>query len=92
MDIQRLRNLTTKKIHTNHLDMHQDIEIISRYYIFDHQTYAALDAIQSFLMKNITDDKFFENKVDKSHNGCYDIPSMNDEERQEFLNLLKERE
>ena len=85
MDIQRLRNLTTGRLHTEIGDVYQDIEtIVGESGIMTHMLPRAARALEPYLRKFALDDAFWFDVYDPTHIGEIDIPPMNNEEREEF--------
>lgn len=84
MNIQRLRNLTTGKLHTVMGDIYQDIEwLTGSEGIMTHQLPNAAEALRPYLEKHL-DGQFFDGKYDPSHIGEVEIPQMNEAEKKEF--------
>lgn len=89
MDIQRLRNLTTGRLHTKMDDIYQDIEFITGSPgIMTHQIPNANRSIEPWLHKKVTDEWFWDDKYDTSHVGDYPIEPMNDQEREEMFKIF----
>jgi hypothetical protein len=86
MDIQRLRNLTTGKLHTRMGDIYQDIEfIVGEKGIMTHHLPVALKAMMPWLEQNLPNRRLWDGKFDTSHTGDIDINPMTNEERNEFF-------
>lgn len=84
-DIQRIRNLTTGRLHTKMQDIYEDIEyIVGAEGIMTHMLPNANRAIQPFLLSKINDSRFFDGKYDVEHTGEFVIDQMNTEEQKEF--------
>jgi len=85
LDIQRLRNLTTGRLHTEMGHIYQDIEyIVGEIGIFTHMIPNAFKAMQPYLRSVVTDERFWDGQFDVDHLGEYDIRPMNDEEKSSF--------
>lgn len=85
MDIQRLRNLTTGRLHTEMAHIYEDIEwLTGAEGVMTHQLPNANKAIEPYLREKITDPRFWDGKYDPTHVGDVDIEPMTDEERQEM--------
>lgn len=85
MDIQRLRNLTTGRLHTEMDHIYQDIEyIVGESGIYTHMIPDAFKAMQPYLLSVVNDDRFWDGKYDTSHTGDYDIRPMNNNEQADF--------
>jgi hypothetical protein len=84
MDIQRLRNLTTGKLHTTMSDIYEDIEWFTRSEgIMTHQLPNAARALRAYLEKHL-DSRFFDGRYDPSHVGDVEISPMDEAEKREF--------
>lgn len=83
MNIQRLRNLTTNRLHTEMSHVCQDIEYLTGAHGLMLPN--ARDALEPYLRKHVTDDRFWENRYDPEHQGEIDVPQMNNEEKSEFI-------
>lgn len=82
MDIQRLRNLTTGKLHTKMTHIYEDIETITGTPgLMTHQIPNALTALKPWLLANVTDPRFWDDRFDITHVGDIELPEMSDEER-----------
>lgn len=85
MDIQRLRNLTTGRLHTNMGDIYLDIEFITgEKGVMTHMLPNAMRAIEPWLKTQIADPRMWEDEYDTTHTGEIDLRPMNDDERKEF--------
>lgn len=84
-DIQRIRNLTTSRLHTKMQDVYEDIEyIVGAEGVMTHMLPNAVRAIHPFLLKKIDDSRFFDGKYDTEHTGEFVINQMSAEEQREF--------
>lgn len=96
IDIQRIRNLTTGKLHTSMANVQEDIDWIAGYGTFTHQIPDALKLISPWLMDNLRDPRLFNGKYDPHHLGTLQISCMSDTEKEEFsermgtINWLKD--
>ena len=87
MDIQRIRNLTTGRLHTEIEHVYQDIEfIVGETGLMTHMLPNACRAIEHYLKAKISDPKFWNGEYDKTHNGEFEILPMNENEKSEFWN------
>jgi hypothetical protein len=85
MDIQRLRNLTTGRLHTKMEHIYEDIEYITGGKgIMTHQLPNACDAVQWWLKKHAPDPRFWDGEYDTTHTGDISIDPMNSEDQQTF--------
>ena len=85
MDIQRLRNLTTGRLHTSIDDVMLDIEyLVGERDIMTHMLPLALPALLPYLKTVVTDPKFWDDAYDPTHVGEIDVRPMNWTEQAEF--------
>ena len=85
MDIQRIRNLTTRKLHTHISDVYKDIEFLtSEPGVMTHQLPAAVRALQPFLKERLTDARFWDERYDTAHTGDIEMTPLSDHELKEF--------
>ena len=92
MDTQRLRNLTTGKLHTKMADIYQDIEFLTGIDgIMTHMIPNAMEALNPYLMDKVEDMRFWNDVYDKTHLGSFDIEPMNEEERKRFMNIYNKK-
>jgi hypothetical protein len=85
MDIQRLRNLTTGRLHTKMDDIYQDIEwLVGESGIMTHMLPRAVRALEPFLKEQCPDEKFWLDEYDTTHTGTIDINPLSAEQRGEF--------
>lgn len=85
MNIQRLRNLTTGRLHTKMADIYQDIEYITgERGVMTHMLPDATKALLPYLRKKAPESRFWTGGHDPSHVGEIDVPPMNSDERAEF--------
>ena len=86
MDIQRVRNLTTGRLHTEMGHIYEDMEYLTGMkVIMTHMLPNICRALEPYLRGQILDSRFWEDKYDTSHTGTIDIRPMNDEEQKAFL-------
>jgi hypothetical protein len=85
MDIQRLRNLTTGRLHTTMGDIYKDIEtLVGAEGIMTHMLPRAADAMRPWLELMVTDKRFWDGKYDTTHTGDIDLRPMNASEQEAF--------
>ncbi len=90
MDIQRLRNLTTGKLHTSMAHIYKDIDYLTgESGVMSHMIPHALWSMEPWLRKYVPAQRFWNNEYDPSHIGDIDMPVMTAEERAEFFQLFK---
>ena len=85
-DNQRLRNLTTGKIHTNFDDVVEDLQkIFGDKYKTTSMTAGALNnAIRPWLMAQGLDDRFWDGRYDVTHTGTTQLHTPTPDEREEI--------
>ena len=82
MDIQRLRNLTTCRMHTELEDIFQDLgSIIGDAYLMPHMLQRVQRAVEPWLRQHVTDPRFWDGEYDTSHVGELELPVATEEER-----------
>ncbi len=85
MDIQRIRNLTTRKLHTHISHVYRDIEFLtSEPGIMTHQLPAAVRTLRPFLEKRLTDPRFWDERYDTAHQGDVEVHPLTEEELEVF--------
>jgi hypothetical protein len=90
MDIQRLRNLTTSRLHTSMDHIYQDIEFfVGSRGIMTHQLPNAGDALLPWLKEQFQDPRLWDGQYDRSHVGDVPVRPMNEEEREGFWQRYK---
>lgn len=90
MDIQRLRNLTTGRLHTDIAHVYEDLGwITGEAGLMTHMLPRAIRAVQPWLRKFVTGDRFWEDKHDPTHTGEIELPMPTDEDRAEMFELYK---
>ena len=83
MDNQRLRNLTTGRLHTKIQDIYEDLEyILGEKGLMTHQIPKVLRAETPWLKKTITDPRFWDDAYDPTHAGNTPLPEPTDKERE----------
>jgi len=84
MDTQRLRNLTTGRLHTEMDHIYQDMELLTGMEgLMTHMLPNALLAMTPWLKEKVKDNRYWDDEYDTSHTGEYDITPMNNEEQKE---------
>ena len=86
MDTQRLRNLTTGRLHTEVSYIYQDLEYLSGMgSLFTHMLPNVARAMEPWLKEKVTDPRYWDGEYDTTHTGEYDIAPMNAEEKEAML-------
>jgi len=90
MDAQRLRNLTTMRLHTEMAHIYDDIEVITGSQgVMTHQLGMACRALKPYLEAQQLDPRFWDGKYDTAHVGEVQVRPMNDSEREEYFQRFK---
>lgn len=90
MDIQRLRNLTTGRLHTKMEDIYEDLEFITRGGgIMTHMVTRVCRAVEPWLREQVTDPRFWNGEYDTTHTGDYPLREMTPEENAAALERYK---
>ena len=88
MDIQRLRNLTTGKLHTEIGHVYEDLETITgEKGLMTHMLPRACRAIEPWLREHVTDQRFWDGEWDQEHTGEIDLPEPSAEDREKMFEL-----
>uniref|UniRef100_A0A6M3KXY8 DUF7736 domain-containing protein n=1 Tax=viral metagenome TaxID=1070528 RepID=A0A6M3KXY8_9ZZZZ len=86
MDIQRLRNLTTGRLHTKMEHIYQDLGVITgEDGLMTHMLPRVIKAVKPWLREKVTDLKFWDGKFDTTHIGEFNLPETTSEERKIFF-------
>lgn len=86
MDIQRLRNLTTRRLHTNVDHIYEDLcWITGETGLMTHMLPRACVAVEPWLRKFVTSERFWEDKYDPTHTGEIELPVPTEEDRAEMF-------
>jgi hypothetical protein len=90
MDIQRLRNLTTGRLHTDIGHVYEDLGIITgQTGLMTHMLPRALRACEPWLREQITDPRFWDGEYDTTHTGAVELPTPTDDDRAAMFELYK---
>lgn len=91
MNSLRLRNLTTKKLHTDILHFYEDLEwIIGEKGLMTHMIPNMLIAVEPWLKEHVTDQHYWNGQYDPSHIEEYDLIEPTNEEREIMFNRYEE--
>lgn len=86
MDIQRLRNLTTGRLHTKMEHIYQDLEWLTGVSgIFTHMIPNVMRALEPWLKEKATEPRLWDGEFDTTHTGEYAIQPMTVDESQACL-------
>lgn len=90
MDIQRLRNLTTGRLHTEIGHVYKDLEkITGQKGLMTHMLSRVLRSIEPWLREHVTEPRFWDGKFDTTHTGKFDLPKPTDSDRQAMIKRYK---
>lgn len=90
MNIQRLRNLTTGKLHTEIGHIYEDLgEITGEDGLMTHMLPRVLYAVRPWLTEHVADRRFWDGKYDTSHKGEYELPTPTKEDRAAMFERFK---
>lgn len=85
IDCQRLRNLTTGRLHTEMSHIYQDLEMFSGWdSLFTHQLPRVNKALRPWLKEVVEDERFWDGQYDVSHTGTAVVRMPTSEERAVF--------
>ncbi len=83
MNIQRLRNLTTGRLHTEVGHIYEDLEIITgESGLMTHMLPRANRAVEPWLREHVTDPRFWDGEYDTSHTGELELPTPSEADRE----------
>lgn len=90
MDIQRLRNLTTGRLHTEMGHIHEDLgTIIGIEGLMTHMLPRVMRAVEPWLRENVNDERFWDGEFDQTHTGELELPVSTDEDRAAMFERFK---
>lgn len=83
---QRLRNLTTERLHTEMDHVYQDLEIITKQQgLLTHMLPRVNNAVLPWLREKVKDQRFWDGEFDPSHTGDVELPEATAEELEAML-------
>ncbi len=86
MNIQRLRNLTTGKLHTKMEHIYEDLGIITgETGLMTHMLPRAMRACEPWLRENAADPRLWDGKYDTEHTGEMELPEPSEADRATML-------
>ena len=90
VDIQRLRNLTTGRLHTKMGHIYEDLGIITgETGLMTHTLPLALRAVEPWLREHVKDKRLWDGELDQTHTGEFDLPESTEEDRAAMLERYK---
>lgn len=82
MDIQRLRNLTTGRLHTKMEHIYEDLGTITgESGLMTHMLPRVMRAVEPWLREHVTDSRFWDNEYDTTHIGTLELPMPTEYDR-----------
>jgi len=88
MDTQRLRNLTTGRLHTDIGFIYQDLEwITGQPGLMTHMLPRVMRAVTPWLRQHVTDARFWDDAYDPYHHGEVELPEPTAADRQAMVEL-----
>ena len=88
IDAQRLRNLTTGRLHTKMEDIYADLEMFTDTTgIMTHMLPNIMKAVKPYLINNLCDisfGRFLDGKYDPNHTGTVEIERLDDYQKSQF--------
>jgi len=91
MDIQRLRNLTTGRLHTEMGHIYEDLGMLTgEEGLMTHMLPRAMKAVEPWLRENVKDGRFWDDEYDTTHVGEYDLPVPTEADQKVFLERYAE--
>ena len=90
MNIQRLRNLTTGRLHTEIGHIYEDLETITgERGLMTHMLPRVIKAVEPWLREHVADPRFWDGEYDITHIGEYALPDPTTEDRVAMLERYK---
>ena len=91
MDNQRLRNLTTGRLHTEMGHIYEDLGLLTgQAGLMTHMLPRAMDAVKPWLREHVNDERFWDGEYDTEHTGDFDMPPPTKEDQKVFLERFKQ--
>jgi len=82
MNIQRIRNLTTSKLHTEMAHIYEDLAIITgQAGLMTHMLPGVRNAVEPWLRDKLPEPRFWDGQFDQSHTGEIELPTPTEDER-----------
>jgi len=86
VDIQRLRNLTTGKLHTEMGHIYEDLGMLTgETGLMTHVLPRAMKAVKPWLQDKVTEARFWDGEYDTTHVGEFDLPEPTKEDQKAFF-------
>jgi hypothetical protein len=92
MEAQRLRNLTTGRLHTEVGHIYVDLGAITgNEGIMTHMLPRAMRAVEPWLREYVTDERFWDGEFDMTHTGEITLPTPTKEDRALMFERYKDQ-
>jgi len=86
MDIQRLRNLTTGRLHTEIGHVYEDLGFLTgEDGLMTHMLPRAIRAVEPWLREQVTESRFWDEEYDTTHTGDIDLAKPTKEDQKLFF-------
>lgn len=86
MDIQRLRNLTTGRLHTEIGDVYKDLESITGMEgLMTHMLPNVMRALLPWLREKVKEPEYWNDEYETFHKGEFELPLMSESEKEDFM-------
>ena len=86
MEIQRLRNLTTGRLHTEMDHIYKDLEMLTgKKGLMTHMLPRVIAAVEPWLKEKVLDLRFWDGKHDVKHTGEIDLEMPTKEDQEIFF-------
>lgn len=90
LSAQRLRNLTTGRLHTEMGHIYEDLGTITgESGLMTHMLPRAMRAVEPWLREKITDARFWDGEFDQTHTGEIELPEPTEAERAAMFGRYK---
>lgn len=90
MNIQRLRNLTTGRLHTEMGHIYEDLGAITgEQGLMTHMLPRAMTAVEPWLREHVTDPRLWDGEYDTTHTGEIELPVPTEADRAEMFERYK---
>jgi len=86
VDIQRLRNITTGKLHTKIEHIYEDLEkLTGASWLMTHMLPRAIKSVEPWLRDQNLEARFWNGAFDTTHTGEIDLPIPTGKDQEEFF-------
>jgi len=92
INIQRLRNLTTSRLHTEMGHIYEDLGTISgESGLMTNMLPRMMRSVEPWLREHVTDQRFWDGEYDPTHTGEIELPESTAEDRKAFFERYMEQ-